>query len=368
MKRKREDEQLTAFTYGADGKVRWRCVDCGASNPQVSNRCSRCRQKRGASSAGTTGAGDGSGDGNGSLSVAGGQSTSWVEVFDAKSQSIYYWNKETQATTWDRPEELGPAGGVGVATGYYARGGNSLRNVYRTLNEKYLKRPAPKQVDKMPGDKLVARAEGANEFNIWYGKYVGEHWNNKRDHEPADTRCCLELHAGKTRGDGVSCKEGKRTQQFLSLLSPSQLCVHQAFGSDGTGMFCIHFCRGCCARGKDCTYIHRIPMPEDDVRVGLATDCFGRARHKDHRDDMGGVGGFEEDCRTLYVGESNRTLHLLYAFATVALQQAIFTDPVCPSTSLRFLRRYYRKYKAICIRKSCRIQGPFHFWWRKRWR
>lgn len=242
MKRKREEEHATAFTYGADGKIRWRCVDCGASNPDTSNRCSRCRQKRGASSAGATGAGDGSGgDGGALVGGGGGQGSPWVEVFDAKSQSIYYWNKETQATTWERPEELGPAAGKGVATGYYARGGNSLRTVYRTLNEKYLKRPAPKQVDQMPGDKLVARAEGANEFNIWYGKYVGEHWNNKRDHEPADTRCNLELHAGKTRGDG-------------------------AFGSDGCGMFCIHFARGCCARGKDCTYIHRIPMPEDDVR------------------------------------------------------------------------------------------------------
>lgn len=31
-------------------------------------------------------------------------------------------------------------------------------------------------------------------------------------------------------------------------------------------------------------------------------DCFGRTRHKDHRDDMDGVGTILKPCRTLYVG------------------------------------------------------------------
>ena len=43
-------------------------------------------------------------------------------------------------------------------------------------------------------------------------------------------------------------------------------------------------------------------MPEDDAAVGMMQDCFGRRRFKGHRDDMGGVGSFTDDCRTLYVG------------------------------------------------------------------
>ena len=31
-------------------------------------------------------------------------------------------------------------------------------------------------------------------------------------------------------------------------------------------------------------------------------DIFGREKHKLHSDNMGGVGSFEKDCRTLYVG------------------------------------------------------------------
>lgn len=32
-------------------------------------------------------------------------------------------------------------------------------------------------------------------------------------------------------------------------------------------------------------------------------DCFGRDRFRDHKSDMGGIGGFDRDNRTLYVGK-----------------------------------------------------------------
>lgn len=35
-------------------------------------------------------------------------------------------------------------------------------------------------------------------------------------------------------------------------------------------------------------------------------DCFGRQRHKDHREDMTGVGAYDDPCRTLYVGGLKR--------------------------------------------------------------
>lgn len=37
-------------------------------------------------------------------------------------------------------------------------------------------------------------------------------------------------------------------------------------------------------------------------RIDLAHDVFGRERHRLHKDDMGGVGTFDKECRTLYVG------------------------------------------------------------------
>ena len=37
-------------------------------------------------------------------------------------------------------------------------------------------------------------------------------------------------------------------------------------------------------------------------RIDLAHDVFGRERHCLHKDDMGGVGTFDKECRTLYVG------------------------------------------------------------------
>ena len=36
--------------------------------------------------------------------------------------------------------------------------------------------------------------------------------------------------------------------------------------------------------------------------IDLGRDVFGRERFRSHRGDMGGVGGFDSDCRSLYIG------------------------------------------------------------------
>jgi hypothetical protein len=38
----------------------------------------------------------------------------------------------------------------------------------------------------------------------------------------------------------------------------------------------------------------------------MVHDVFGREKHKLHSENMGGVGSFEKDCRTLYVGRLGR--------------------------------------------------------------
>ena len=69
----------------------------------------------------------------------------------------------------------------------------------------------------------------------------------------------------------------------------------------------MHFARGICAKGADCTYYHRVPLPIDDANCDEMFDCFGRQRHSTHRDDMNGVGSFMNPSRTLFVGNLTRS-------------------------------------------------------------
>lgn len=162
-----------------------------------------------------------------------------------------------------------------IATGWFGRGraGADEGNKFEELNKQWLARPARKQLDEMPT--ANSRLEGAYEYNIWYDKYIGDHWSNERGKEPAATRCNLALDAGKTKADVVS-----KANRY----------------------FCVHFARGMCARGAECSYYHRLPTMADETRIGMMHDCFGRERHATDRDDMSGVGNFTRNSRTLYVG------------------------------------------------------------------
>ena len=78
----------------------------------------------------------------------------------------------------------------------------------------------------------------------------------------APTRVCLESDAGHTRADYTS----------------------------NTAHICLHFARGSCVYGKDCTYRHCAPTEEDESNADSPHDVFGRDRHATFRDDMGGTG------------------------------------------------------------------------------
>lgn len=69
---------------------------------------------------------------------------------------------------------------------------------------------------------------------------------------------------------------------------------------------CIYFARGHCIHGAECSFYHRIPTLEDELHLDLTHDIFGRERHRTYREDMGGVGSFSRDNRTLYVGGFKR--------------------------------------------------------------
>lgn len=114
-------------------------------------------------------------------------------------------------------------------------------------------------------------------FNIWYNKWSGgdrEDAYLSKTH--AVSRCNIATDSGYTRADKVP-------------------------GS----YFCLFFARGVCPKGHECQYLHRLPTIHDLFNPNV--DCFGRDRHSDYRDDMGGVGSFMRQNRTLYVGRIHVT-------------------------------------------------------------
>lgn len=75
-----------------------------------------------------------------------------------------------------------------------------------------------------------------------------------------------------------------------------------------TGMryCCLFFARGCCPYGWECEYLHTLPDPSNAL-PDSSKDCFARDKFADYRDDMGGVGSFNRQNRTLYVGRIKET-------------------------------------------------------------
>jgi hypothetical protein len=117
--------------------------------------------------------------------------------------------------------------------------------------------------------------------NKRYGKYMGDYEKGK-DRSLAESRCIIATDAGFTKADKHS---------------------------NNDKYFCLFFARGNCAYGFQCNYHHRIPVRADHTRLlnDELHDCFGRDRHKDHREDMDGVGSVLKPCRTLFVGSISKT-------------------------------------------------------------
>ena len=103
-----------------------------------------------------------------------GEASAWKETVDPESGHIYYYNKDTHETSWERPAEMGAAP---MATGWFGRGaaGSQAAQHYEKNNTDYLKRPARKQKEHIAA-KQQGYQEGADEYNIWYHRHIGEHW------------------------------------------------------------------------------------------------------------------------------------------------------------------------------------------------
>ena len=114
-------------------------------------------------------------------------------------------------------------------------------------------------------------------FNIWYNKWSGgDREDAYLSKTPAKNRCNISKDSGYTRADKTP-------------------------GS----YFCLFFARGICPKGHECQYLHRLPTLFDVYNPNV--DCFGRDKFSDYRDDMGGVGSFMRQNRTLYCGRIHVT-------------------------------------------------------------
>lgn len=291
--------QVTAVgTMGEMGQLftvyesNWFCTDCNQENYASRQKCFRCRKYK---PKGTQNYVMDPALAAYQAALASGQQApmtcQWHEAIDPNTYQIYYYNSSTGATQWERPIELGAAP---VATGWFGRGkaGSTAALVYQDLNDKYLTRPARKQKDFVDPNKY--HTEGMQDYNIWYGKYIGGDRDDGRNKEPATDRCCVIKDAGYTKADSIS------------LAAAGGGDGQQSSQRKDRRFFCLHFARGMCAKGADCVFYHRVPLPRDDAATDELYDCFGRQRHAKHRDDMGGTGSFMKPCRTLFVGNLNK--------------------------------------------------------------
>ncbi|KAJ8508585.1 hypothetical protein ONZ45_g9149 [Pleurotus djamor] len=138
-------------------------------------------------------------------------------------------------------------------------------------------KPARKQVK--PGDvEKKETVQTGKEYNIWYNKWAGgdreDSYSNK---VKSQTRCQIKRDSGLTRAN-----------------------------TTGIRYCCLFFARGCCPYGWECEYLHALPDPEKAL-PDSSKDCFARDKFADYRDDMGGVGSFNRQNRTLYVGRIKET-------------------------------------------------------------
>lgn len=150
-------------------------------------------------------------------------------------------------------------------------GGGGGRYLTAAEQKALLERPARRQATEVRAYAPVM----SGDYNIWYHRYAGYEYRESRRERGTLTRCVAARDIGRTRaGSG---------------------------GGGAVAALCIHFALGNCVKGPLCTYRHALPNDDDERRIGITHDVFGRERFKTDRDDMGGVGSFSRENRTLYV-------------------------------------------------------------------
>ncbi|OGE56904.1 hypothetical protein PENARI_c002G02746 [Penicillium arizonense] len=194
-----------------------------------------------------------------------------TSIAEAPSAPVSNTNPEpVEPTTEEMVVATTGAGGATAADGQL----EPVKKTKKIIRRK--KRPARVQADPSTAPKSEPAAASGGDYNIWYNKSGSDNDDKYGLSKPAPGRCNIARDSGYTRADRVP-------------------------GS----FFCTHFAWGTCVKGPECEYLHRLPTIHDLFNPN--TDCFGRDRHSDYKEDMSGVGSFSRQNRTLYVGRIHVT-------------------------------------------------------------
>ncbi|ORY94732.1 hypothetical protein BCR43DRAFT_494508 [Syncephalastrum racemosum] len=137
--------------------------------------------------------------------------------------------------------------------------------------------PARKQITRAQLDEyLRERKPEGGTYNIWHNRWKGLERDWSKKNQRAKFRCNVERDSGETVGS-----------------------------NNPNAYFCVYFAKGMCIQGSECSMWHRIPNEKDEVETTI--DCFGRDKFMEFRQDMGGVGSFNTQNKTLYVGRVSGT-------------------------------------------------------------
>ncbi|SMN22806.1 similar to Saccharomyces cerevisiae YDL209C CWC2 Member of the NineTeen Complex (NTC) that contains Prp19p and stabilizes U6 snRNA in catalytic forms of the spliceosome containing U2 [Maudiozyma saulgeensis] len=141
-------------------------------------------------------------------------------------------------------------------------------------------RPARQQIKDKDLPSGVPPQNGLT-FNLWYNKWSQGSTGNGNERHVTPFRLDPKKDQGTTR---ASSKDDK---------------------------FCIYFARGCCVMGSKCSYMHHVPDENDAILWSQndMIDCFGREKHAEFREDMGGIGSFRRQNATLYIGGITNALN-----------------------------------------------------------
>lgn len=104
--------------------------------------------------------------------------------------------------------------------------------------------------------------------------------------------------------------------------------------------------KGMCAKlihSEECNYLHRLPRPYEVADQG--TDVFGREKHGQYRDDMGGVGSMLRVNKTLYVGRINEETSL--SFRRASANPKDNQDDTGKTPMSRIVRRHFSEWGEI---------------------
>ena len=223
----------------------------------------------------------------------------WVLFVDPDSSKPYFFHTETGETSWEDPEpplglalfeatnerqtELVSEGKADpdtfqedVEKNFHLQSAIEAeldRGTPPYLSDDWRRRPARKQAERDMSK--IAYREGSESYNVWYHRYSGQRPDDAI-RQAATSQCDPWLDSGWTLADSKNAEEAP---------------------------YCMWFAKGSCSRGSNCRYKHRVPTREDDAKADQMVDVFGRERHSDHKNDMGGVGSFMKECRALYVSE-----------------------------------------------------------------